>query len=449
MKSKPGEKIVKKFSLTKKGLQSERGKKIAERLGILYGGTKKETLLYEEYLGRKINYMMAGIVCVLILVLIICFQNKNEEQIKGNEIKRGGYEEGEKTVVLEADSEGMKTELEILIEPRHYTKEQLDAMSEEVYKHLEQIVFLKDGTNENANYIISENLDLPKEVQGYPFSVSWKSSDYDVLDEEGRIQKELVSGSETIEITAKLNCYDYEWEKVYQVKVEPLKKDWEEIFSDEIRKTIEELNETTAENENLQLPVEIDGHTIRYEEKDNNSYLLILLLGVTGLILLWFFEDGRLKKSMEDREKQLQEDYAKLVSKLSLYLGAGLSFRTTIKRIAEGSDHSRYYIKELKLMVRELEIGISEQQVIEHFGKRCRLPNYVKLSVLLSQNLKKGNNSLQKQLREETDRTFEERKIVAKKYGEEAGTKLLFPMVLMLIVVMVMIMYPAFISFTI
>ena len=35
----------------------------------------------------------------------------------------------------------------------------------------------------------------------------------------------------------------------------------------------------------------------------------------------------------------------------------------------------------------------------------------------------------------------------AKKYGEEAGTKLLGPMILLLVIVMMMIMIPAFMSF--
>jgi hypothetical protein len=77
------------------------------------------------------------------------------------------------------------------------------------------------------------------------------------------------------------------------------------------------------------------------------------------------------------------------------------------------------------------------------------VPCYTKLAVLLNQNIRKGNNNLQRQLNEEMDKAFEERKNMARKYAEEAATKLLLPMILMLLVVIVMIMYPAFVSFTI
>ncbi len=50
-------------------------------------------------------------------------------------------------------------------------------------------------------------------------------------------------------------------------------------------------------------------------------------------------------------------------------------------------------------------------------------------------------------LTEEARRASQERMDHARKSGEEAGTKLLFPMVMLLAVVMVVIMIPAYMSF--
>lgn len=52
-------------------------------------------------------------------------------------------------------------------------------------------------------------------------------------------------------------------------------------------------------------------------------------------------------------------------------------------------------------------------------------------------------------LEQEAEEAFEERKNSAKKLGEEAGTKLLFPMLLMLGIVIAIIMVPALLSFQI
>ena len=65
------------------------------------------------------------------------------------------------------------------------------------------------------------------------------------------------------------------------------------------------------------------------------------------------------------------------------------------------------------------------------------------------QNLRMGSKGFLQLLNEEVESSFMERKNSAKKMGEEAGTKLLFPMLMMLIVVLIIIMAPAFMNFNI
>jgi hypothetical protein len=70
----------------------------------------------------------------------------------------------------------------------------------------------------------------------------------------------------------------------------------------------------------------------------------------------------------------------------------------------------------------------------------------MKFGTLLSQNLRKGSKGLSEMLRMEAIQSFEMRKSRAKRLGEEAGTKLLAPMIGMLAVVFIMVMVPAFLS---
>ena len=66
---------------------------------------------------------------------------------------------------------------------------------------------------------------------------------------------------------------------------------------------------------------------------------------------------------------------------------------------------------------------------------------------MLSQNLRKGAKGLTELLETEAEASLNERKAHARKIGERAGTKLLLPMVLMLGIVLVILMVPAFLSF--
>ena len=75
------------------------------------------------------------------------------------------------------------------------------------------------------------------------------------------------------------------------------------------------------------------------------------------------------------------------------------------------------------------------------------LQSYMKLGGLLEQNRKNGSKNLRNLLRTEMTDAFEQRKHQARRLGEEAGTKLLLPLFILLSVVMVMIAVPALMEF--
>ena len=91
----------------------------------------------------------------------------------------------------------------------------------------------------------------------------------------------------------------------------------------------------------------------------------------------------------------------------------------------------------------EMRNGVGEARAYENFGSRCQIEAYRKLGSLLAQNLKKGSKGLIHILETEAAEGMEERKQQAKKLGEEAGTKLLIPMMMMLVLVMGILVIPS------
>ena len=59
---------------------------------------------------------------------------------------------------------------------------------------------------------------------------------------------------------------------------------------------------------------------------------------------------------------------------------------------------------------------------------------------------RKGTKGLAEILENEVNDAYEDRKALARKKGEEAGTKLLLPMGIMLVISMAIIIIPAFLS---
>ena len=170
------------------------------------------------------------------------------------------------------------------------------------------------------------------------------------------------------------------------------------------------------------------------EEQDA---LILFLLFETVAVGLFFLSDRDVKEEMTHRRNMWKYQYPDMIHKLVLYLGAGLSIRSAFARLSDSYETALY-------AYRETEAGVPESVAYEHFGKRTGLQSYVKLAALLNQNLKRGTGTLFLRLEEEALQSSQERIQNGKKLGEEAGTKLLIPMVLMLGVVMLMIMIPAF-----
>ena len=151
----------------------------------------------------------------------------------------------------------------------------------------------------------------------------------------------------------------------------------------------------------------------------------------------------------------MQKDYPDIIQKLILFLRAGLSIRMAMEKLSkdylirkeEDQNVIRYAYEEIVKTWGEMEGGVYEKEAYERFGRRCGLAEYKVLSVLLVQNLKKGNQSILELLEREAVSAGEERLRRARIQGEEASTKLLLPMILQLFVVLIILMVPAFISF--
>lgn len=147
---------------------------------------------------------------------------------------------------------------------------------------------------------------------------------------------------------------------------------------------------------------------------------------------------SRKQEEQKKRKILLELEYPDLVSKLALLLGAGMTLQGAFRKIAGAYGQKRTQNKtaempayeEMLVACRQMESGVGEQRAYEHFGERCGVASYRKLAGILTQNLQKGTRGITVLLEQEAQNAFEERKHAAKRYGEEAGTKLLFPMML-------------------
>lgn len=172
----------------------------------------------------------------------------------------------------------------------------------------------------------------------------------------------------------------------------------------------------------------------------------LFVLGIAAVLISLYIPQEKLKRQQKEREEQLLADYPEIINKFILLLGAGLTVKGALGRILEErkGEKLRYVYKELRYIYCEMNNGITEAAAFEQLGNRIRMIPYMRFGALVSQNLKKGSAQLIPLLELEAAEAFSQRKENARRRGEEASTKMLMPMMIMLGIVMAIIIIPAF-----
>lgn len=264
-------------------------------------------------------------------------------------------------------------------------------------------------------------------------------------------------------LTATLSCQGYEEEERFYIRICRGERTEEEQLKEALREALQYQEEENRTDGEFMLPQEIGGNSVIWIRKENDNSVMIMLFTGALAVGVYFALDRDLQKQIQSRKNRLLSEYPEFVSRLVLLLSAGMTMRSAMYQIAGDHDGTKTACKttgggqggknvqiyeEIVYTCHELDSGIPEAAAYYHLGRRCGEQHYVRLCMLLSQNLKKGTAGLLGLLKAESADAFEERKRNARRLGEEAGTKLLLPMMIMLLIVMMIIMVPAFMSFS-
>lgn len=184
---------------------------------------------------------------------------------------------------------------------------------------------------------------------------------------------------------------------------------------------------------------------------DTGNLIMYILIGIVLVVGLPYSVVNSIKNTRQKRENQMLVDYPEIISKFSILLGAGLTMKNSLKKIADdykklrssGNDIYHYVYEEIMYSCRQLEAGRNEADVYEQLGRRLKLLPYMKFMTMLVQNLKKGNQNLINQLGITSLDAINERRNALKSKGEKASSKLVFPMIVQFVMILVVIMYPA------
>lgn len=423
-----------------------------QKLLVPSGDGKKET---KKYLARKLAEILLIVFIGNILGMGITCKNTLESGIiPGNRLLRNTYGGGdsENTLTAEVDGKVLPEELQITVGER-----QLDSKeTEEAFKRVENMLYTEIlGENRSLDHV-DHDLCLPENVDGENVTISWRPDTYECIEGDGRIRGDFQdSKGMAVILTAELSYFDKRKEIQFPVRIYPAVQSTEEAIHDALIRKIGRIDEKTVSEEELLLPGKIGDKDVTYRRKAKQTGALILFLAFLCGGAVYIGRDRDLDEKIKLREKEMLRDYPEILSKMILLFSAGMTIRGAVEKLVhdyekrkETTGRSAYAYEELRVTLYEMNSGVSEAQAYENLGNRVGIRHYSRLGALLSQNLRKGSAGLLAALEQEAGEAFAERKASARKRGEEAGTKLLLPMGIMLLIVMVIVIIPAFLSFS-
>ncbi|GEM_PF-108934 len=161
-----------------------------------------------------------------------------------------------------------------------------------------------------------------------------------------------------------------------------------------------------------------------------------------------FLVDSSLKTDIEKRRLAIQMEFPEFVNKLTLLVNAGMTISKAWAKIVNDNKKDHILYHEMLYALGEIQAGKPEAVAYEEFARRCRVKEVTKFVSVIVMNLKRGGAEVVPVLRAQGTECWEMRKNAAKAIGEQAGTKILIPMMIMFLGIVLIVATPAVLSMT-
>jgi hypothetical protein len=408
---------------------------------------------------RKTSIMAAYLIIAAIFLLLLILQTAG--QFTGNDplksIARPGFGEQVRNVPVEVHvnyrNVEMISKINLKVQQRELTKEEKVKRLEAYGKKLKKIML---GENQDL-FEINKPLNLIRQDRDQGISIHWTSSRPDLIDESGELDLTQVSGSEEVILTANMSYEDVSEAVDYTVTISGKNAEKEDILASISGRLNDELKKITAisYSQKLDLPEDLgNGIEVRwFEARETNKSILFPIL-LISLLVVYFKRYDKINKEIKEAEDSLLTDLPEFINKLVLLLNAGLVVSTAFEKITgdynkmhkepmSGRRKERYLYEQLLAI--QSRVDRSNTPLIlelKAFSQRCGVREMVRLTAVIADNWNKGS-ALAEKLESESELLWVSRKKKAEEKGKIAETKLIFPMVILLMVLIMIVIAPA------
>lgn len=428
-------------------------------------GVKYSSYYLRIHMANKLSITITGLLMVLFVSGVISIQDSgtvNPQSLileNGSKIQRPSFGEGDRNVELNANIKRGSAEttesFTVPVKEMPPVTEDEKAVSAASQKLTPELI---KGDNKSLSTVVKP-LKLPvddKDFGGTGVRIKWKTGDVKILKPDGNITRpEYGSGDRKVALNAYLQRGSSKQLVkrfvVVVVQSETPKTDQQFVLAAKnfLMNAFGSKDKLVDIGNKIELPKEIKslgGAKIRWfpvEGEKDYTPLFIVVFGLALIIGVTFAFDSDIKKKIEKRRLLLRLDFPDFLNKLVLLLNAGMTFSKAWEKAYIEEKKDRPIYQEIYTVIMEIKAGKPEAQAYDDFAIRCRIPEISKFISIAQQNLRKGNSDMARVLRLQAMECWEVRKNAAKRLGEEASTRMLLPLMIMLIAILAIVATPA------
>ena len=318
-----------------------------KRLSRLYPECRPEEKAAEQDAKRLRMAAIALVAGSVLTVAALLVGGASEIQM----LERPAPGAGSRTEVLQVQQGDHVATVDLELAERRLTEEEREMRLDQAEAEM-CILFL--GENPDVEHV-SLPLNLSAECPVDGVTAWWNPEETELVHPDGTIAEETVFGADGRTTVLELNLKDGETERVVPVTVSLRDRENPESGKEaSAERALQKLVEENPEETEVLLPGEIDGQPVTYRRDGDLPAGIFLILGLLAAGVFLFYPEQRMREEEKKREEELALAYSEFVAKIRVLTGAGLSLRSTWKRLAEEYEADRAKGGKRKILYEEV-----------------------------------------------------------------------------------------------
>ena len=207
------------------------------------------------------------------------------------------------------------------------------------------------------------------------------------------------------------------------------------------------VSENPAKNEILLPEYTDDGRPVEWIYTKDCTWLVIMAAIAAVFIAIYRSRFEKIEKEEKNAQTSILLELPSFINKNILLLNGGLVLTDAFERIVtehqkNGEDGNYFYERLNEIYINSKETNIPVETQLSDFARNSGIREFIRVAAVISDNICKGT-ALTESLESESAYLWFSRKKKAEELGRLAETKMTFPLVILLVILIVITIAPA------